>query len=136
MLNVFNFITIVFCELSRKCFFLPPYVTNLKVTLSVIRIRETIMKWCHISYWLVTWLLSGTYFIRQKLQSNSKKRKGHVFFIVRNCSFFMGIFFCSSVVLAWIFNTRGVCNFIIEKANISVNLVPFFNGVLFLFYRF
>ena len=63
---------------------------------------------------------------------------GHVcfFLIVRNCSFFMGIIFCSNVALVWTFNTRGVYNFIIKKANIPVNLVPFFNGVSFQFCRF
>ena len=58
------------------------------------------------------------------------------FFIVRNCSFFMGIIFCSSVALVWTFNTRGVYNFITKEANIPVNLVPVFNNVSFLFYRF
>ena len=57
-------------------------------------------------------------------------------FIERNCSFFMGIIFCSSVVLVWTFKFRGVYNFITKEANIPVNLVPFFNDVLFLFYRF
>ena len=52
--------------------------------------------------------------------------------IARKCSIFMGRIFCSSIVLVWTFNTRGVYNFIIKKANIPVNLVPFFNGVLFL----
>ena len=63
---------------------------------------------------------------------------GHVLFflIVRNCSFFMGIIFCSNVALVWTFNTRGVYNFIIKKANIPVNLVPFFNGVSFQFCPF
>ena len=55
------------------------------------------------------------------------------FFIVRNCSFFMGIIFCSSVALVWTFKTRGVYNFITKKANIPVKLVPLFNGVSFLF---
>ena len=55
------------------------------------------------------------------------------FLIVRYCSFFMGIIYCSSVVLVLAFNTRGVYNFITKKANIPVNLVPFFNGVSFLF---
>ena len=58
------------------------------------------------------------------------------FFIEQNCSFFIGIISCSSVILVLIFNTRDVYNFIIKKANIPVNLVPFFNGVSFLFYRF
>ena len=57
------------------------------------------------------------------------------FFIitVRNYSFFTGSIFCSSFVLVWIFNTRGVHNVITKKANIPVNLVLFFNGVSFLF---
>ena len=58
------------------------------------------------------------------------------FFIVRNCSFFMGIIFCSGVALVWTFNTRGVYDFITKEANILVNLVPFFNDIPFLFYRF
>ena len=53
--------------------------------------------------------------------------KVHVFFIVRNFLFYMGIIFCSSVALVWTFNTRGVYNFITKKAIIPVNLVPFFN---------
>ena len=60
-------------------------------------------------------------------------RKSRFFLNVRNCSFFMGIIFCSSIVLVWIFDTRGVYNFIIKKAK---KLVPHFNGVSFLFYRF
>ena len=48
----------------------------------------------------------------------------------------MGIIFCSSVALVWIFNTSGVYDFITKKTNIPVNLVPFFNGVSFLFYHF
>ena len=59
-----------------------------------------------------------------------------VFFIVRHCSFFMDIIFCTSVALIWISNSRGVYNFITKKANIPLKLVPFFNGVSFLFYRF
>ena len=63
--------------------------------------------------------------------------KGHFFFfIVRNCSFFMGIIFCSSIALVLAFNTRGVYNFITKEANIPVNLVPFFNDISFLLYRF
>ena len=62
-------------------------------------------------------------------------RLGH-FFIVWNCSFFMGIIFCSSVVLVWTFNTRSVYNFITKEANIPPNLIAFFNDVLFLFHRF
>ena len=58
------------------------------------------------------------------------------FLTVRNCSFFMGIIFCSSVALVWTFNTWGVYNFITKEANILVNLVPFFNDVLFLLCRF
>ena len=58
------------------------------------------------------------------------------FLIVRNGAIFMGIIFCSSVVLVWTFNTRGVYDFITKKANISINLVPFFNGVSFLYCRF
>ena len=54
------------------------------------------------------------------------------FLIVRNCSFSMGSIFCSSVALIWTFNTRVFYNFVTKKANIPVNLVPFFNGVLFL----
>ena len=61
--------------------------------------------------------------------------KGHIFFIVRNCSFFMGIIFCSNTALVWAFNTRGVYNFITKEANIPVNLVPFFNDISFLFCR-
>ena len=40
----------------------------------------------------------------------------------------MGNMFCSSVVLVRICNTRGVYNFISKKANVPVNLLPFFNG--------
>ena len=58
------------------------------------------------------------------------------FLIVQDCSFFMGIIFCSSVALVWTVNTRGVYNFITKEANIPVNLVPFFNDVSFLFCRF
>ena len=58
------------------------------------------------------------------------------FLTVRNCSLFMSIIFCSSFALVWTFNTRGVYNFIIKEANIPVNLVPFFNDISFLFYRF
>ena len=61
---------------------------------------------------------------------------GHIFFIVRNCSFFMGIIFCTSVALVWTFHTRGVYNFIAKEANTPVNLVPFSNDVSFLFCRF
>ena len=57
----------------------------------------------------------------------------YIFFIVRNWSFFMGIIFCSSIALVWTFNTTGVYNFITKKANIPVNLIPFFNDVSFLF---
>ena len=48
----------------------------------------------------------------------------------------MDIIFCSSVVLVWTFNDRGVYNFISKKANIPGNLVLFFNGVSFLFCDF
>ena len=58
------------------------------------------------------------------------------FLIGRNYLFFMGIIFCSSVALVLTFNTRGAYNFITKKANISVNLVPFFSDVWFLFCRF
>ena len=61
---------------------------------------------------------------------------GHVFFILWNCSFFMGIIFCSSVTLVWTFNIRNVCHFITKKANIPVKLVSFFNDASFLFCRF
>ena len=52
------------------------------------------------------------------------------FFIVRNCSFFMGIIFCSSVAIVWTFSNRGVYNFITKEPNIPVNLVPFFKWCL------
>lgn len=55
------------------------------------------------------------------------------FFIIRNCSFFMGIIFCSSVALVWTFGARGAYNFITKKASIPVNLVSFFNGISLLF---
>ena len=58
------------------------------------------------------------------------------FFIVQDCSFFMGIIFCSSVALVWTVNTRVVYNFITKEANIPVNLVPVFNDVSVLFCRF
>ena len=58
------------------------------------------------------------------------------FFIKWNCSFFMGIIFCSSVAQVWTFNTRGVYNFITKEVNIPVNLVPFFNEISFLFCHF
>ena len=48
----------------------------------------------------------------------------------------MSSILCSSVVLVWTFNTRGVSNFITKKGNIPVNLVLFFIGVLFLFFHF
>ena len=48
----------------------------------------------------------------------------------------MGSIFCSSVVLGWTFNTRGVYNFITKKANIPVSLVLFFYVVSFLSCRF
>ena len=66
---------------------------------------------------------------------NTRFFNGHVF-IVRNCSFFMGIIFCSSVALVSTFDTRGVYNFITKEANIPVNLVPIFNDVSFLFCSF
>ena len=61
--------------------------------------------------------------------------------MLKSCFFFFffwmyGIahYLCSSYfALVWIFNTRGVYNFIIKKAK---NLVPLFNGISFLFYRF
>ena len=46
----------------------------------------------------------------------------------KNSLFLMGIIFCSSVVLVWTFNIRGVYNFITKKVNIPLNLVPFYNG--------
>ena len=55
-----------------------------------------------------------------------------MFFVVRSCSFFRTIIFCSNVVLVWTFNARIVYSFITNKANIPVNLVPFFNGSSFL----
>ena len=57
------------------------------------------------------------------MQSSLKKsnKKNSLFFL-------MGIIFCSSVVLVWTFNIRGVYNFITKKVNIPVNLVPFYNG--------
>ena len=58
------------------------------------------------------------------------------FFIVRNCSFLMGIIFCSCVALVWTFNTRSVYDFITKEQNIPVNLVLLFNDVSFLFCRF
>ena len=58
------------------------------------------------------------------------------FFIVQHCSLFMGIIFCSSVALVWIFNARSDHNFITNEPNIPVNLVPFFNDASFLFCRF
>ena len=58
---------------------------------------------------------------------------GHGFFIVWNCSFFMGIIFCSSTALVLTFSTRGVYNFITKEVNIPVNLVLLFNDFLFLF---
>ena len=45
------------------------------------------------------------------------------FFIVQHCSLFMGIIFCSSVALVWIFNARSGHNFITKEPNIPVNLV-------------
>ena len=66
----------------------------------------------------------------------AKYIKSCIFFIVRNCSVFMGIIFCSSVTLVWTFNTRGVYKFITKEANVSVNLVPFFNCVSLLFCHF
>ena len=45
---------------------------------------------------------------------------GHVFSIVQNCSFFVGI------------DTKSVSNFIIKEGNIRANLVPFTNDVSFL----
>ena len=43
---------------------------------------------------------------------------------------------CSSVVLVWNFNTRGVYDFISKQANIPGYLVPLFNGLSYLFCRF
>ena len=60
---------------------------------------------------------------------------GSCFFIVRNCSF-MGIIFCSIVVLFLTFCTRSVYNFITKTGNIPISLVPFCNDVSFLFCRF
>ena len=57
----------------------------------------------------------------------------HFFSDLHSCSFFMGIILCSGVDVSWTFNTRSVYNFITEKANFLVNLVPFINGVLLLF---
>ena len=54
----------------------------------------------------------------------------------RNCSFFKGSIFCSSVVLSLTFKTRDKYNFITTKTNIPENLIPFFNGTSFLYYCF
>ena len=74
------------------------------------------------------------------LEVSSKKLSralyGKFFFIVQDCSVFIGSIFWSNVVLVWTFNTRGVYNFITKKANIPVNLVLFFNGISFLLYHF
>ena len=67
---------------------------------------------------------------------DARKFQVMFFFIVRNCSFFMGIIFCSSVASVWIFNNRGVYNFVSKKGNILVNLVPFFNDFSFLLCHF
>ena len=48
----------------------------------------------------------------QKLAFPVSRMKMVMIFIVWNCSFFMGIIFCSSVALVWTFNTGGVHNFI------------------------
>ena len=58
------------------------------------------------------------------------------FFYCTELLIFVGIIFCSSIALVWTFNTRDVYNFITKEANIPVNLVPFFNDISFLFYRF
>ena len=78
---------------------------------------------------LITKILSLVYF--------HSLRKVMIFFLIAwNCSFFMGITFCSSIPLISTFNTRGVHDFITRKANIPVYLVPLFKGVLFLFCLF
>ena len=59
-----------------------------------------------------------------------------MFFIVGNCLFLVGIIFFSSIVLVWTFNTRGVYNLIMKKANIPVDLILLFNGALFPFCYF
>ena len=59
-----------------------------------------------------------------------------LFLIARNCSFFMGIIFCSSFALVWTFNTRRAYNFVTKQANIPVNFVPFLDDFSFLFCRF
>ena len=51
---------------------------------------------------------------------------GDVFFIVRNCSFFMRIIFSSSVVLVWTFNTTGVYNFITRNSSKFVSVFQWF----------
>ena len=58
------------------------------------------------------------------------------FWTVQNCSFSMGIIFCSNVALVWTFHTRGVYDFFTKEASIPVNLVSLFTDVPFLFCRF
>ena len=98
-------------------------------------------------YLIITWKdKSGTYicwpncffFLLSDLDRHGGVPEHMVmfFFIVRNCSLFMGIIFCSGVSLVWSFNARSVYDFITKEANIPVNLVPFFNDIPFLFYRF
>ena len=70
------------------------------------------------------------------VNSGVKDSGGIVCFIYNTPWYGMHIIFSSSVALVWTFDTRGVHDFISRKANIPVNLVPFFNAVSFLFCRF
>ena len=79
---------------------------------------------------------SFEYLLACWISQNMKPLRSCSFFIVRNCSFFMGIIVCSSVTLVWTFNARGLYNFITKETNIPVNLILLFNDVSFLFCRF
>ena len=90
---------------------------------------------CHISREI--WRLNLIFLLQINVKRFLQIAIGQIaFLIVQNCSFFMGIIFCSSVAQVWTFNTRGVYNFITKEVNIPVNLVPFFNEISFLFCHF
>ena len=86
--------------------------------------------------WTWKFLLVGIIVFAESGQTFPKypKWKGHVY--CTELLIFMGIIFCSSVMLAWNFSSSGVNNFISKKAKIPINLSLFFNSALFLFCRF
>ena len=120
-----------------------PFYTPLKPQGDVFRgYRKGTLAWNELVLWTICIEQWSRGFLKQVTWTKiAAKTLGHSFSdIDGKCSWSFVFYWAKLLILwassVWTFNTRGVYNLITKEAKIPVNLVPFFNDVLFLFYRF